>query len=108
MPSDGNKLPSEFLLSFQNYLKLKKYFKALKRLYSYFKLKKNKVMMKKLVDFFNSDVGKLNYQINGLQIISDVIENPFRHPKKSSVTHNLHVIQEHLPTKYKSLIEDIF
>ena len=66
MPITGNKLSDIFIMEFQKYLKLKKYFKALKRLYSYFKAMKNKPYQKKLLQFFNSDVGRLNYQINGL------------------------------------------
>jgi len=33
-----------------------------------------------MIDFFNSNVGKLNYQINNLQIIDAVLSNPFRQP----------------------------
>ena len=42
MPIKGNKITDIFLIEFQRYLKAKKYFKSLKRLYSYFKAKKNK------------------------------------------------------------------
>ena len=77
MPGNNNKLGEVFLLDFKQKMKDKKYFKALKQLYSYFKIKKNKKMQNKLLDFFNSDVGKLNYQINNLQIIYDVIDNKF-------------------------------
>ena len=107
MPVKGNKIEDIFLMEFQRYMKLKKYFKALKRLYSYFKVKKDKKYQSQLIQFFNSSVGKLNYQINGLGIISDVIQNPFRHPKKSDIIHNLLVIKRNLPLQYQNLIDDI-
>jgi len=107
MPISTMKLSDIFLHEFQEKMRDKKYFKALKRLYSYFKVRKNKKYQNKLITFFNSDIGKLNYQINGLQIIYDVIGNSFRTPKKSDVRHNLLVIQKNLPNEYKSLIDQI-
>ena len=107
MPGNNNKLGEVFLLDFKQKMKDKKYFKALKRLYSYFKIKKNKKMQNKLLDFFNSDVGKLNYQINNLQIIYDVIDNKFHKPKKSDVIYNLNIIKKNLPYELKPLIDNI-
>jgi len=107
MPIKGNKITDIFLMEFQRYLKAKRYFKALKRLYSYFKAKKNKQYQSKLLEFFNSSVGKLNYQINGLGIIADVIDNPFRHSKKSSVNYNLLIIKKNLSPEYQSQIDGI-
>ena len=107
MPGNNNKLGEAFLLDFKQKMKDKKYFKALKQLYSYFKIKKNKKMQNKLLDFFNSNVGKLNYQINNLQIIYDVIDNKFRKPKKSDVIYNLNIIKKNLPYEFKPLIDNI-
>ena len=70
-------------------------------------MKKDKKYQSQLIHFFNSSVGKLNYQINGLGIISDVLENPFRHPKKSDIIHNLLVIKRNLPLQDQNLIDDI-
>ena len=64
-------------------------------------------MQNKLLDFFNSDVGKLNYQINNLQIIYDVIDNKFHKPKKSDVIYNLNIIKKNLPYELKPLIDNI-
>lgn len=107
MPERGDGLSNIFLMEFQRYFKLKKYFKALKRLYSYFKERKDKKHQDILLQFLNSDVGHLNYQINGLNIISDVIGNPFRQPCKSDVIKNLRHIQINLPSEYKELINNI-
>lgn len=107
MPVQGNKLVDVMFMEFQNKMKDKKYFKALKRLYSFFKLNKNKKMQDNLIHFFNSDVGKLNYQINGLQIMEEVIGNSFRRVKKSDIVHNLLVIKNHLPVEYHKLIDRI-
>ena len=107
MPGDNTKLSNVFLLQFQQKMKEKKYFKALKRLYSYFKIKKNKKMQQTLVEFFNSNVGKLNYQINGLQILDEVMDNPFRQPKKSDVIHNINIIKNNLPPELDQKIDSI-
>ena len=106
MPGRETKLSDVFLLQFQQKIKEKKYFKALKRLYSYFKLKKNKKMQHTLVQFFNSNVGKLNYQINNLQILDDVLGNPFRQPKKSDIN-NLNIIKKNLPPELDQKIDII-
>ena len=92
MPGNDTKLTNVFLFQFQQKIKEKKYFKALKRLYSYFKIKKNKKMQQTMIDFFNSNVGKLNYQI-----IDAVLNNPFRQPKKSDIIHNINIIKNNLP-----------
>lgn len=108
MPFNNTKLSDIFMYQFQQKMKDKKYFKALKRLYSYFKIKRNKKMQQTLIEFFNSNVGKLNYQINNLQIINDVLDNPFRQPKKSSIIHNLNIIKKNLPNKLDESIDTIF
>ena len=107
MPGNDTKLSDVFLFQFQQKIKEKKYFKALKRLYSHFKIKKNKKMQQTMIDFFNSNVGKLNYQINNLQIIDAVLNNPFRQPKKSDVIHNLNIIKKNLPLDLEQLIDGI-
>ena len=107
MPIQGNKIEDVMMMEFQKKIKEKKYFKALKRLYSYFKLEKNKEMINKLLRFFNSDVGKLNYQINGLGIIDEVIGNSFRKPKKSDIVRNLLIIRKNLPDQYHKLVDRI-
>ena len=107
MPGNDTKLTDVFLFQFQQKIKEKKYFKALKRLYSYFKIKKNKKMQQTMIDFFNSNVGKLNYQINNLQIIDAVLNNPFCQPKKSDVIHNLNIIKNNLPPELAQKIDTI-
>ena len=107
MPGNNTKLSDVFFMEFQKKIKDKKYFKALKRLYSYFKIKKNKKMQQTLVEFFNSNVGKLNYQINGLEILVTVLDNPFRQPKKSDIIHNLNIIKKNLPPELDQLINSI-
>ena len=52
-------------------------------------------------------VGKLNYQINNLQIIDAVLNNPFHQPKKSDVIHNLNIIKKNLPLDLEQLIDTI-
>ena len=107
MPGNNTKLSNVFLFQFQQKMKEKKYFKALKRLYSYFKLKKNKKMQQTLVEFFNSNVGKLNYQINNLQILDAVLDNPFCQPNKSDIINNLNIIKKNLPLDLEQLIDTI-
>ena len=107
MPGNDTKLTDVFLFQFQQKIKEKKYFKALKRLYSYFKIKKNKKMQQTMIDFFNSNVGKLNYQINNLQIIDAVLNNPFRQPKKSDIIHNINIIKNNLPPELTQKIDTI-
>ena len=107
MPGNNTKLSNVFLFQFQQKMKEKKYFKALKRLYSYFKLKKNKKMQQTMIDFFNSNVGKLNYQINNLQIIDAVLNNPFRQPNKSDIINNLNIIKKNLPLELDPFIDII-
>jgi hypothetical protein len=106
-PITSNTLSNIFFMEFQKYIKLKKYYKALKRLYSYFKEKKDKKHKQIVRDFLNSSVGHFNSQINSLNIIYDVLENPFRRPMKSDVIHNLRFIQFNLPSEYKELINNI-
>ena len=62
-------------------------------------------MQQTLVEFFNSNVGKLNYQINNLQILDTVLDNPFRRPKKSDIINNLNIIKKNLPIDLDQLIE---
>ena len=62
-------------------------------------------MQQTLVEFFNSNVGKLNYQINNLQILDAVLDNPFRQPKKSDIINNLNIIKKNLPIDLDQLIE---
>ena len=64
-------------------------------------------MMQTLVEFFNSNVGKLNYQINGLEIINTVLDNPFHQPKKSDIIHNINKIKNNLPHQLDQLIDSI-
>jgi hypothetical protein len=106
-PVIANTLSDIFLMEYQKYFKLKKYFKALKRLYSYFKEKKDSKHEALLLNFFNSDVGYFNSHVNSLNIIYDVMENPFKQPSKSDIIKNLRFVQFNLPSKYKELIDGI-
>ena len=58
--------------SYDEYLKEKDYFKALKRCFSYKSLenpKKYKPQLLKLIDFFNSFTGKINKSKNDLELL---------------------------------------
>ena len=65
-------------------------------------------MQQTFVEFFNpNDVGKLNYQINNLQILDAILDNLFRQPKKSDIINNLNIIKKNLPIDLDQLIESI-
>jgi len=81
----------------KEYAKKGDYFKSLKRIFAFLNLKKGHLSEKKqLLDFFNSSVGFLNKQKNELQILSTLIENPFRKPQREDILNNLRMIQQNM------------
>ena len=77
------------------------YFKALKRLTALKKLQDKSI--EKYVIFFNSKVGKLNYLLNGIDIIVQIMENTFREVPMNDIYSHLNEIDKELPGKYKNL-----
>jgi hypothetical protein len=106
-PTSGAKLEDLFLMDYKKYITDKLYFKALKRLYRVFKLRNDKENMKKLIDLFNSDIGVLNFQINSLNIIYDVIGNSFKEVELKDVIHNLEIVKKNLSNVYNKDIENL-
>jgi len=85
--------------SYDEYLREKDYFKALKRCFSYKSLenpKKYKPQLLKLIDFFNSFTGKINKSKNDLELLHVLIENNFRKPKIEDIKNNLQIIKQFL------------
>jgi hypothetical protein len=107
MQEKGESIDPYLINDYFKYIKEGKRFKALKRLFSYYKNKNNKKEMKILIKFFNSPIGKFNQQINGLTIISEMMEQTFKPVKLSDIKHNLKIIQKDVPENYKPIIQQI-
>jgi hypothetical protein len=88
-----------FKLDIIKYQKEGNYYKALKRLMTLQKLQKKNV--DKYVKFFNSKIGKLNYQLNSINIIVQVMDNNFRDVPMHDIQKHLAIIDKDLDTKYK-------
>lgn len=100
-----NKETDEILLSLKldvvKYNNEGNYFKSLKRLTALRKLQN--LSIDKFVRFFNSKIGKLNYLLNGIDIIVQVMQNTFREVPKHDIYSHLKQIDKDLPVKYKNL-----
>lgn len=90
-----------FKLDIIKYQKEGNYYKALKRLMTLQKLQGKNV--DKYVKFFNSKIGKLNYLLNGINIIVQIMDNTFRNVPIADIRKNLAIIDKELDTKYKKL-----
>jgi len=85
--------------SYNEYLREKDYFKALKRCFSYKSMenaKKYKSQIIQLIDFFNSFTGKINKSKNDLELLHILIENKFRKPDIRDIKNNLQIIKQFL------------
>ena len=72
-------------------------YKALKRLFSFYRLEGKQIQKEDiLLQFFNSQVGFLNKCKNDLSLILTLLENKFRKPRTSDISHNLLRIEENL------------
>ena len=95
------------------------YLKSLKRIFVYYKtiLRETKLSykkqetikneQKKLIELFNSEIGKLYYFKNQLNIIKLMYEQKFKPINKDILIYNLEYIMKSLPQKYHNLIINI-
>jgi len=87
---------------FQNYIKEKNYFKAIKRLYAYAKLENNKQLINELLKVINSTLGKQSNYISDINIILELMDNNFKRFKKKLIFNNLALLNIKI-AKNKSL-----
>lgn len=87
---------------FQNYIKEKNYFKAIKRLYAYAKLENNKQLINELLKVINSTLGKQSKYISDINIVLELMDNNFKRFKKKLIFDNLALLNIKI-AKSKSL-----
>jgi len=87
---------------FQNYIKEKNYFKAIKRLYAYAKLENNKQLINELLKVINSTLGKQSNYISDINIVLELMDNNFKRFKKKLIFDNLALLNIKI-AKSKSL-----
>ena len=106
-PKKDNILKS-MLIDANNLQATNQFMKSLKRIYIFLKyMKIDNEDTKKLIDLFNSKYGKLSKQISDLKMIKDLYNNNFRKPLQKDINHNLQLIKNELPSKYKPLIDPL-
>ena len=87
---------------FQNYIKEKNYFKAIKRLYAYAKLENNKPLINELLKVINTPLGKQSNYISDINIILELMDNNFKRFDKKLIFNNLALLNIKI-AKSKSL-----
>lgn len=100
----------QYIIEIGRLEKEKKYWKALKRMYSMYKfLGGHEKEKKALLKIFNSDLGYNAMQISRLDMLKNLVLNKagYRRPKKQYIIKNLELIQDSLPFEFYNFFDSI-
>lgn len=90
--------------------KEKKYWKALKRMYSMYKIIGGHEKEKNaLLKIFNSELGRNAMQVSRMDMLKQLVLNKsgYRRPKKQYIIKNIELIQDSLPSEYYHFFDSI-